>query len=711
MDKPAKVHIDFETYSEADLLKVGAWNYSKHPTTEVLWLSVAIKDGKPEKLKQHDSIQNRIRMLLEYAKRGKIIFSGFNIEFETCIIENTLGFGPESIDFNQWEDSSAMAAAMSMATSLAMLGYVLKIPEEYMKIAEGKALMHQLSVPQKCTEKKWISEGVFDEHNTFIRYYDGDKGQKMVLYRNQDPVAMEQYGDYCVGDVESERYIGSLLRPLSDIEREIWVQTMENNRKGLPVDLHLCKQAIKLYIQQKDIELARLKELTNLDNPNSRNQVLGWLEDHGLPLPDLKKETLAEVVKRPDVRGKMEEILQLRHSSAKTPPTKYKTMAMRTDKSDSLFRGAHWYHRATPGREGSIGVNWQNLYRPTFDGMDSACDSILAGDTDSMDILYGGVMETLSSCVRGCVVPSKGRRLLDVDYASIEGRILAWLAGETAKLEIYRTTGLVYEASASKIYQVAMNDVNSTQRFVGKTAELACGFQGGYMSLIGMAARYGIDFESYKPDGWKLPAGWRGGFWDSKNYPSNNVPFSVWFAQDVVDKWRKVSPRTVELWDDVQEAAEYAIKQPGTVQSVGDKLAFKMVSIKGTPYLFMQLPSGRSICYPYPHFGYGKFGKQIQYFAVDNKTHQWSKQSTYGGDMAQSATQGTARDIMLQACLRMRGTVYQDIILKVHDQIVSDVPIGEGSVEEMGAIMCELPVWAKGLPLDFDGQERMRFDK
>ncbi len=698
--------IDFETYSEADLGNVGSWNYSKHPSTEVLWLAIKTENGSYRKLKDLASIKNQIRVLLEYCRSGEVVISGWNIQFEICIIANTLGFGIENLDMNWFDDTMAMAGAMALPQKLETCGIALGVPEEKQKMETGKELMKQLSSPLKASAKKWIEELMFLPHIHKIRR--DTKGN--FIYRNTNPDLMEDYGDYCIGDVKAENYIRSRLRPLIPVERKVWVQTMENNFKGLNVDLKLCKHAIRMFIKQKNIELGKIQKETGLANPNSRDQVMEWLEEQGWPLPNLQKETIEEAITSPAMPEYVKTVLTLRGTSAKSPPSKYATMVTRTDPEDSKFRGAIWYHRATTGREGSVGINMQNLYRPEFDDVEGACEWIMQEMYRELAMVYGSVMGALSSCVRGAVVPSTGRRLLAVDYSAVEGRTLAWLAGEVSKLKIYRTTGLAYEAAASQIYQVAMDAVTKPQRFVGKTAELASGYQGSYRAFIRMAARHGVDFESYKPDGWKMPKKWFSRFWDRDSYP-NGAPYAVWFADDVVSKWRKVSPRTVELWADMQECAHLAVENPGTLQIVNDKLAFKTVKIKDVKYLFMRLPSGRSICYPYPHFGNGKYGRQLQYFSTHPTSGRWVKMSTYGGDLTQSATQATARDVFLHSNLKLRGTCYEDIALKIHDEGLYDVPYGQGSIDELGSILCEGFDWSKGLPLNFDGQELTRFKK
>ena len=695
-----KVHIDFETYSECNLLTHGAWVYSRHPSTRVL--CTAYSANQDEKVE--------LGYGTEYAKKHVRHVAGltdqlhaFNSFFECCIIANTLHM-PGLIDFTQWHDTMALACAAAWPQSLGGITSAMPFEDQFKKDKEGKKLIRQISIPQKTKDGTMVDP---------VEFW-GDEYDPLLL-------AM---GDYCVQDVIAEREVSGRLRPLDAIEREVWIEDQRMNWRGIKCDVPFAVTAFKLYQEQKALELGQLKAITGLDNPNSRAQMKTWLEANGLPLPDLTKDTLTEAAKTIPEGSDLHKVMALRISSSRIPPTKFKNMIARSDRQDWCIRGTQTYHAASTGRWASRGINTLNLPRPMhmLDGYEAGVMAVHHKCLEAMELIFGNVMDLLCSVIRPALVARKGNRFIVVDYSSIESRVLNWLAGAEATLDLVREGDAVgdksrfYNIAAADVFDTKPEDVvkGSDEYQGGKAVVLACGYQGGQAALDTMSENLGIKIQV--PEGWHAPA-WikdKLDFANTNRKKERKKPLNLLgrFQFFIVQKWRSKNPEVVSFWDDCNQAAIDAVKNPGRKFKAGAHLIFKAGRYKGSNYLWIRLPSGRLLSYVSPKIKSNKFGKDAVYFLGTNSlTRQWSLLSTYGGKLAENVTQAVARDLLAWSKLRVRGTAYDNIVMSVYDELVCDVPYGTGSVQELCDLICELPEWAEGLPLMAAGDELERYWK
>lgn len=650
MENLPHISHDYETYSELDVTEVGAWAYSQHPSTEVISWAITVEDEDPELWlplqRLPDTVQNPDRY----------VWHAWNNFFEWCIWHNTLKL-PALSPHNQC-CTQAMALALALPRTLAKCGEVLGLPDDLVKNPRGKELIDLLCKPDKKTGE-----------------------------RNHDPDLLEEFYEYNKQDTIAERAIKRLVRPLIPKEYRLWQIDLDMNIRGVPLDTDLLHSAAKVYEKTKAPLKQLLIERTGLANPNSGPQFKRWLAEQGHTLPNLQKPTIEQLIsecKDPELI----KTVKWRSALARTPLTKYGKIIDKMG-SDGRFHGALSYHVATPGRWSSTGVNFQNLNHPTLEQpeIEECIEALKLGDAPFISALYDDPIEAMSSCLRGILCATPGHRLVVADYSAIEARVIAWLAGQTDKLEVFSGHGKIYEHAAAAVFGVPLDQVTKTQRMAGKVSELACGFQGAYRALLKMALQKSIDMEALAVE--------------------FGFSSAVAFAKHIVAKWRKANKYIERLWHATERAAIRAVLEPGTVQRVNKYGAFKC--IKGM--LLFQLPSGRQLAFFNPTITEGKYGDpQVSYWCINSKTHKWSKKHGYGGDFVQSWTQGTARDIMAHAMPGLASAGYPMVLL-VHDEIIAEVPDGHGSLDEMVAIMCDKPAWAEGLPVAADGFESVRYRK
>jgi DNA polymerase len=579
------------------------------------------------------------------------VWFAFNAFFEYAIWVNVLKFPPLPIENIQCTRS--LALALALPPTLAECGEVLGLPDHLIKNPRGKELIDLLSKPQK----------------------DGS--------RNRDTNLLDEFYEYNLQDTIAEHAVKKLCRPLIPSEREVWEVDFKMNLRGIPIDVDLLTCAAQVYRDTKGPLKQKLKDLTGLDNPNSGKQFMEWLAGKGFELPNLQKPTVEALIADLEDAGDTElvKILRWRSALARTPLTKYEKTLPKLG-NDGRYHGGMTYHKATPGRWSSTGVNFQNLNRPTLTEteIETAIGAIKTGSAEFVGILYDDPIEAMSSCLRGMVCASPGHKLCVADYSSIESRVLAWLAGQRDKIRVFETHGKVYEHAACQIFGMRdIDKVSALQRSAGKVLELACGYQGAYRAVLGMAVSNRIDLQATA----QALAG------------IDAIPF----AKKIVAKWRQANDKIEKLWYDTDKAAIRAVLEPGTVQRVNKHLAFKKIP----GMLLMQLPSGRQIAFFNPKITDGSHGPQVTYWCINSKTHKWSKKHGYGGDFVQSATQGTARDIMASALLRIDKAGFP-IVLLIHDEIATEVPEEwTDALTRLIALMCEGESWAKGLPINASG--------
>lgn len=684
-----EIHIDFETYSEADIRDVGAWVMSRHPTTEVICASIAYNDDAPVCYLTHAQVKAAVKKALAHKDATIMAFNSF---FECCIIANVLklDIGP----FEQWRDVMAQAAAAAVPQDLLRATeVVLGADSKSVKSKRGKLLIQRLSKLQSIRVSKLLKTQLWLDHHPDFKIADGTdirdlSSSKSVRvhprYREDYQSQRLEMYDYCDQDVVAERALAKALRPLSTTEQAVWVQDQVINWRGVKCDLDMCHKMHSVFRQEVTKNLGKMAQITGLENPNSNVQLMGWLKSR-VDIVNLQAPTVKEFLQGEDIPDEVEQVLKLRQSVARTPPAKYLAMINRADPDTGLVHGMFSFHRASTGRWSSRGVNLQNMPRPTFDDYEDAIGLIYADEAESFHWTYGDMIDGLCSLLRAALVPRQGNEFVVSDYSAIEAIVLPWLAGEEKVLEIFRKDGRLYEHTAAGIYgkPVASIASDSRERFVGKTATLSLGYQGGHRAFISMAKVFGVDMDET-------------------------------FAKRVVANWREDNPNIVKLWHACQRAAVYAISNPGKARRVNDYLVFKVSTYGEHPYLLCRLPSGRMLSYFRPKLMQGRYGKEITFLGTDSNTGQWSRQKTYGGSLVENITQGTARDILAYAITRAgktKSSIFNNIVLHVHDELVMDIKKGEMTVDQLNAFMTTLPSWAEGIPLSASGGKLTRYWK
>jgi DNA polymerase len=482
------------------------------------------------------------------------------------------------------------------------------------------------------------------------------------------PEKWERFKGYCIRDVDAEREIRQKLlkHPIPEQEQILYQLDQEINDRGVLVDPMLVDRAIECDMVYKEQATRRAYELTGLHNPNSVPQVRGWLSDQGVRTDTLDKKAVKSLLPKAD--GEVLEMLKLRLLMAKTSVKKYEAIRRSVCPDGRVHGLLQFYGANRTGRWAGRLVQVQNLPQNHLPDLALARQLVRSGRFQSLETLFESTPEVLSELIRTAFVPKSGCRFVVADFSAIEACVIAWLSGEKWRLDVFRQGGDIYCASASQMFGVPVekNGVNAHLRQKGKIAELALGYGGGTGALKAMGA---LDMGLTEEE---LPA--------------------------LVKQWRRANPHITKLWWDVDEAALAAFEGKTTTQ-VGN-IAFQRQS----GMLFITLPSGRRLCYVKPRLQENPFGKMGLTYEGVGESKKWQRIDTYGPKLVENIVQGTARDLLALAMLRLRDAGY-DIVMHVHDEVVLEVPLGESSVDEVCRIMAMAPDWADGLPLRADGYE------
>jgi len=689
------LHVDFETRSAADLKKTGAYAYAADPTTDIWCMAYAfggelVQIWTPGRPVPAD--------VVEHVMLGGVCVA-HNAAFERVIWRYILAprYGFPEPDVEQWRCTMVMAYAMALPGSLENAAPAAGL--DMMKDMTGRRLMLQMARPRrKCEE---CEGGTRQKHGYLCPICDGSG---IDWWDHTDKV--EKLIAYCKQDVEVERALEKRLRPLSTAELALWHLDQKVNDRGVLVDETLCHAAKKI-VQATQVNLdRRMAEITDREVTacSNRNQIVKFVREQGVECESIAKAALEELLEEtPDLPPKVREVLTLRRESAKASVAKIDALLNGKSPEDDRAKGLLQFHAATTGRWGGRRFQPQNIKRPDESDIDTAIDAVMTGDYEFVSMLYEQPLSVVGDCLRGMIQAAPGHRIVAADYSNIEGRVLAWLAGEDWKLKAFADfdAGIghdLYKITAGAILNKKPEDIDKSERQAyGKVPELALGYQGGVGAFATMAANYGVDLEVVQ-------------------------------IEAIRDGWREAHPAIKQFWYDMENAAVAAVRDRGSVQSCG-RIRFKVAG----SFLMMRLPSGRFLAYPYPEIrsfevpwknsdGSQAYKDGLTYFSTidvskkakvveDQKNSStWARIKTYGGMLVENATQAVARDVLADAMPRLEAASYP-IILTVHDEIVCEVPDGHGSVDEMEAIMCELPSWAAGLPVSADGFEGERYRK
>ena len=639
--------IDIETYSSAPLPKCGVYRYCDAPDFEILLFSYAF-DDEPVQTIDLASGETLPPEIISALEDPTVIKVAYNAQFERVCLSRYLG---RWLDPHQWRCTMVMAAYLTLPGRLADAAVALGTTEK--KMEEGKDLIRYFSVPCKPTKT----------NGGRTRNLPTDAPEKWAVYKQ-----------YNAQDVETERAIRKALEkyPLPEQEWELYALDQQINDRGVRVDKKLVKNAIAVDTVFAQAAYQRAKELTGLENPGSVNQLKAWLADQDLPMESLAKKIVQEKAAQTD--GIVAELLNLRLELSKTSVKKYEAMARCVCRDGRVHGLLQFYGANRTGRWASRLVQVQNLPQNHLPDLELAREIVKTGDEELLDLFFTSVPGTLSELIRTAFIPRDGCRFLVADFSAIEARVLAWLANEEWVLEEFRGKGKIYEATASRMFHIPQESIikgnqNYEYRQKGKQATLSCGYGGGVGALKAMGAKM----------------------------PEEEM-------QPLVDAWRAANPNIVAFWSALDRAARTVIRRK-TSARVG-KVALYWQDDK----MFMRLPSGRNLCYQSPHFTENRFGSEAIGYYAPNAAGQMVVQETFGGKLAENATQAIARDILAHALLTLEKNGYP-VVFHVHDEAVIEMPIGQGSLEEACRFMAVVPEWAKDLPLRADGYECMYYRK
>lgn len=634
-----KLSIDIETFSDIDLIKCGVYKYADSPAFEILLFAYSIDDGEINIIDLVNG-EELPEEIAEAIKSDTVIKTAFNAQFDRVCLSKHLGI---LLDPSSWYCTAVQAAELSLPSSLADVGAALGL--ERQKMTEGKELIKYFCVSCKPTKS----------NGGRTRNMPGDAPEKWALFK-----------EYCKRDVDVERQIAKKLEmyPISESEHRLYVLDQRINDRGVLVDLSLAQQAIKINSIQTAVATEQAYTLTGLENPNSVAQLKAWLTENGVEIESLSKKAVAALADETD--GDIQEMLHLRLLMSKTSVKKYEAV-MRSVCKDNRVRGMMRFCGASrTGRWSGNILQPQNLPQNHLPDLTLARDIVKDGDFEMLDMTFGNVPNVLSELIRTVLIPKSKYRFIVADFSAIEARVLSWLAGEQWRLDTFRNGGDIYCASASRMFRVPVekHGVNGHLRQKGKISELACGYGGSVGALKNMGAvEMGV--------------------------PEDEL-------QGLINDWRNANPHIVKLWTEVGNAAMKAIKEK-TIVTLG-----KLVFMYERGILFIRLPSGRRLSYIKPRIGTNRFGgDSITYMGV-GASKKWERLETFGGKLVENIVQAIARDLLASAMINVANAGY-NIVFHVHDEIIAEVPDGQGSVDEMCMLMSINPDWADGIPLSADG--------
>lgn len=704
-------HIDFETRSAADLTKVGADAYSQHISTDVLCMAMAFGD-EPVQLWYPDVTSKEphftLMRLMDHVEAGGEV-RGHNIGgFEMLIWNNVcaLKYGWPELYIEQCKCTMAMAYAMALPGSLDDASRAAGIP--YEKDMKGQRVMMQLSQP---------------------RAFAAD-GSPIWWEKSEVPEKYEQLYSYCKTDVEVERALCKRLMRLTPNEQRLWELDYLINRRGVYVDLPAARAAIDIVEAEKVRLNERMRTVTGnaVAMCTATGQLADWLKVQGVQVPSVAKADVTEMLTK-EIPAVCREALLLRQEAAKTSTAKLQAMIYGAS-AGGRMRGLFQYHGASTGRWSGRRVQLQNLPRPklkqedidhVFRILESPVYRFPKVKAEAIKNRAGAPLSAISDCIRGMLRARPGYEFIACDFSAIEARVIAWLAGEERVLEVFRGDGKIYELSAADVYGCKKEDITKEdpRRQVGKVTILAFGYQGGVGAVQTMARGYGVKLEP------TFDALWARATDDNKriakfiwelNGHKHDISQKEFVASDLIKQyWREANPNIVNYWGRLEQAAIAAVENPGQKYSAG-AAGHQIVYVVNGSFLWCKLPSGRVLCYPYPKVSSmqafeGSVSKPtLTYMTVDSYTKKWERRKSYGGLLAENVTQAVARDLLSDAIFRLEEAKYP-VVMHIHDETVSEVPAGFGSVHEVEQILSKVPAWANGLPVAAEGWRGERFRK
>lgn len=642
--------IDIETFSSVDI-KNGAYAYSEAPDFEILLIAYKFSDEDKVKLIDLTDDPEELENLRfwDALTDPEVVKTAYNANFErTCLARHT----GKAMPPEQWRCTMVLAVQLGLPRSLAAVGPALGLTEEEQKKKTGAALIQYFCKPCKPTRTN---------------------GQRTKNTRLHAPEKWELFKEYNIQDVVTEQIILKRLRDFrpDQSEQDLWTLDQEINDRGVLLDIPMAGSIVEFDTERSADLLAEAQQITGLSNPNSLAQLKPWLADNGLATDTLRKDDVAAMLADPSLHANVRRVLEIRQTLSKTSVKKYQTM-LDIAGEDDRARGIMQFYGGHTGRWAGRSLQPQNLARNTMpdDELEVAREFVKMGDFESLEMIFGEPAPIFSQLVRTAFIPSPGNRFIVSDFSAIEARVIAWIAGEEWRLEVFRNDGDIYCESASHIYHVPVvkHGINGELRQRGKVAELALGYGGAVGAMKQMDT-------------------------------SGSVPEDE--MQGIVTQWRAESPKIVRMWRDCQDAAVSVIRgnQPKRVLRSLQGTEFYVKLVDGTPVLFIQLPSGRPIAYWDPKVMDTEMGPRITYMTQNQTTRKWERCETYGGKLTENIVQSVARDCLAEKMKLLESMGYP-IVFHVHDELILDVPREDKEAAALvDRIMGEPIDWAPGLPL------------
>lgn len=632
------ISLDLETYSDIGLQKCGVYRYAASPNFEILLFGYSVDGGEVQvvDLAMGEKIPEDIVAAL---KDDSVIKWAYNATFERIALSI---YFMEWLEPTSWHCTMVWSATLGLPLSLEGVGAVLGLEKQ--KLKEGKSLIKYFCCPCLPTKANGERTRNLPEHNM-------DKWQ--------------QFKDYNLRDVETEIAIQTKLAKFP-VPESIWEEyrlDQEINDRGIGIDSEFVDNAIKLDEKVKAELNSKMQALTNLENPNSVKQVVGWLATNGLETDNLSKKQVAELLKT--AHGELSEVLRLRQKLSKSSVKKYTAMKNALCADNRVHGMFQFYGANRTGRFSGRLVQLQNLPQNHMADLKQARALVKEGNFDALSLLYEDVPDTLSQLIRTAFVPQDDRKFIVADFSAIEARVIAWLAGENWRQTVFAEGGDIYCMSASKMFKVPVkkHGINGQLRQKGKIAELACGYGGSIGALKAMGAvEMGLKEEELKP---------------------------------LVNAWRFANSNIVSLWWAVDKAAKDAIKMRIATKTHGIHFEYQ------SGFLFITLPSGRKLAYVKPRIGESRFGGESITYEGIGVTKKWERLESYGPKLCENITQAIARDLLVFAMLTLKNCA---IVAHVHDEIVIEAD-KRMSLTTICEQMRRTPPWAKGLLLMADGYE------
>jgi DNA polymerase len=649
--------IDLETYSDVNLKKAGLYRYVQSPAFEILLFAYSF-DGAPTQVIDMAQGEKIPLEVIHALTDPQCLKHAYNAAFEWYCLSKYMG---AQLPPSQWRDTMLHGLYAGYTAGLDATGRALGIPEDKQKLTTGKALIRYFCVPCKATKANGGRTRNYPHH-------DPEKWELFKTYNGQDVVA----------EMEIERRLS--VFPVPDFVQKQWETDLLINARGVAVDMDFCAGALELGETIRAQLTDEAVQLSGLQNPNSVKQLARWLSaETGDDITTLRKETIKELLGR-DNADHVQRMLEIRQELGKTSTKKYDAIEAAVC-DDGRVRGLLQFYGANrTGRWAGRLVQVQNLPRTYTEPLEFARELVKGRKLDALRTVYGSPNDTLSQLIRTAFVAAPGNVLIDADFSAIEARVISWLADEEWRLEVFRTHGKIYEASASQMFGVPLERIKKgnpeySLRQRGKVAELALGYQGGVPAMRQM-------------DTGKLLA----------DLPDEEI-------KDIVDKWRNTNPKIRNLWYSFNDAAIRVIQNGGSLRVRCCTFARECDCIRGTTCMTISLPSGRKLYYVEPAVGENRWGgPSITYMGVNDK-NKWGRIETYGGKLVENVVQAIARDCLAQAIEHLEAAGLP-VVFHIHDEVVIDTAAfdtNDAMLDKVVKIMSTPIPWAEGLPLGADG--------